>query len=103
MPYFMDEVGRKMRIDTGINLTGNTEITVKVTRPDDTSYEVTRVAVADITVDDAATGQISYETELAYHNQVGEYFANTKVEGVPNSSDIVFGPIVLFTVEGHTF
>jgi len=103
MPFFQDEVGRKVRIDTGLNLSGNTEITVKVTKPDATTYSVTRVAVADITVDDSATGQISYETELAYHDQVGEYFAQVKVEGVPNTSDIVYSPIMVFTVEGITF
>ena len=103
MPYFLSEVGRKVRIDTGLNLAGNTEITVKVTKPDGTTYSVTRVAVADITVDDEATGQISFETELAYHDQVGEYFAQTEVKGVPNSGDIVYGPIMVFTVEGITF
>jgi len=104
MQLFMGEVGRKIRIDTGMDLTGNSEITVKVTKPDGGTYSVTRVAVADITVDDTATGQISYETEAAYHDEVGDYFAQVKVEGVPNTSDIVYGPVmILGPVEGHMF
>jgi len=102
MPYYKDEVGRKVRIDLGIDLTGNTEITVTVTRPDLTTYSVTRVAVADITVDDTATGQISYETEAAYHDEVGTFRAQAKVEGVPNSGDIIFSPYILFEVENST-
>jgi len=99
MPYFKDEVGRKMRLDLGIDLTGNTEITIKVVKPDTTSYSVTRVAVADITVDDTATGQVSYETEAAYHDQVGTYKAQATVEGVPSSGDKIFSPVILFEVE----
>jgi len=101
MTYYLDEVGRKVRLDLGLNLTGNTEIVVHVERPDGTSYEVTRVAVVDITVDDNATGQISYETEAAYHDQVGTYYAQAKVEGVPNTSDVVYSPIMTFEVEHH--
>lgn len=99
MPYFKDEVGRKMRFDLGIDLTGNTEITITVVKPDDTDYSVTRVAVADITVDDTTTGQVSYETEAAYHDQVGTYRAQAKVEGVPSSSDVIYSPFILFEVE----
>jgi hypothetical protein len=98
----MDEVGRLVRVDLGIDLTGNTEIVVHVQKPDGGNYEVTRVAVADITVDDAATGQISYETEVAYHDEVGEYFLQAKVDGVPNSGDVIYSPItILGPVEHH--
>ena len=99
--YYQDEVGRKVRLDIGLNLAGNTEIVINVVKPDGTNYEVTRVAVADITVDDEATGQISYETELAYHDQVGWYYPEAKVEGVPNSGDVIYSPIMQFYVETH--
>lgn len=102
MQAFLDEVGRKVRVDLGIDLTGNTEIVIHVQRPAGTNYEVTRVAVADITVDDAATGQVSYETEAAYHDEVGEYFLQAKVDGVPNSSDVIYSPIIILgPVEHH--
>jgi len=101
MTYYLDEVGRKVRLDLGLNLNGNTEIVVHVEKPDGTNYEVTRVAVADITVDDEATGQISYETEAAYHDQIGIYYAQARVDGVPNTSDIVYSPIMTFNVEYH--
>lgn len=100
MQAFVDEVGRKVRVDLGIDLSGNTEIVLHVQKPDGTNYEVTRVAVVDITVDDATTGQISYETEAAYHDQVGEYFLQAKIDGVPNSGDVIFSPIIVFIVEG---
>ena len=101
MTYYKDEVGRKVRLDLSLNLAGNTEIVIHVEKPDGASYEVTRVAVADITVDDEATGQVSYETEAAYHDQVGTYYAQAEVRGVPNSGDSVFSPTMTFEVESH--
>lgn len=102
MQAFIDETGRKVRVDLGIDLSGNTEIVIHVQKPTAAnSYEVTRVAVADITVDDAATGQVSYETEVGYHDEVGEYFLQAKIDGVPNSGDVIYSPIIVFVVEGH--
>ena len=101
MTYYKDEIGRTVRLDLGINLNGNTEIVINVVKPDGESYEVTRVLVADITVDDVATGQVSYETEAGYHNQVGIYYAQAKVKGVPSSGDEVYSPVMTFNVESH--
>ena len=89
-------------MDLGIDLSGNTEIVVRVQAPDGGFCEVTRVAVTDITVDDATTGQISYETESTYHDVVGEYFLQAKVDGVPNSGDVIYSPIIILgPVETH--
>lgn len=99
----MDEVGRKVRVDLGMDLSGNSEITIKVVRPAGTSYSVNRAVDADIIVDDATTGQVSYETEAAYHDEVGEYLLQAEVKGVPNSGDKVYSPVIILTVEGHQF
>jgi len=99
MPYFKAEIGRKMRFDLGIDLTGNSEILITVVKPDATTYTKKRVASTDITVDDTATGQVSYETGGSDHNQVGTYRAQAKVSGVPNSGDEIWSPFILFEVE----
>tara|TARA_R100001530_G_C4319823_1_gene155409 strand:+ start:634 stop:942 length:309 start_codon:yes stop_codon:yes gene_type:complete len=98
MIVFIGEVGRLMPFDTGVDLTGNTEITALIKRPDDTTTSKTRVAGSHITVDDAATGQISWRSLAADFNQVGEYFVQVKVEGLVTSG-IVYSPVVIFTCE----
>jgi hypothetical protein len=98
MIVFQGEVGRLVPFNTGIDLTGNTEITALIKRPDATTTTKTRVAGAHITVDDIATGQISWRSLSGDFNQVGEYRVQVKVDGLVTSG-IVYSPVVIFIVE----
>ena len=98
MTVFQAEVGRLMPFDTGIDLTGNTEITAVVRRPDATTSTKTWVAGSHITVDDTDTGQISWRSLAGDFNQVGEYMVQILVEGLVTSGK-VYSPVVTFNVE----
>ena len=98
MIVFLGEVGRLVPVDTGINLTGNSEITALNKRPDGGTFSKTRVAGSHITVDDATLGQISWRSAAADWDEVREYFLQIKVQGLITSG-IVYSPVITYTVE----
>lgn len=75
--YYKDEVGRRVQIQTGMDWTGNTSArAIKILRPDGTNVVKTG---ADVIVDDAPTGVVSFLTIASDHNITGPYYVQAKL------------------------
>jgi hypothetical protein len=91
--YYKGEVGRTISQTTGFDWTSNTAKQVIIEKP---SGETITKTGSDVSVDDAATGQIHVTVAAGELDEAGEYMFQAKCT---ISSVVKFGPMMHFFVE----
>jgi len=80
---YVGEVGLKIKVNTGVDLTNATSTLILVEKPDGTKVDWTA------TIEDASNGIIYYETQSGDLNQSGIYYIQAKVTF--SDGDTLFG------------